>query len=301
MTWSTVNTEVGRFVEYRYRFVNTGINTIPNDTLPAVARKEIPCPLCGELQGFGEIRREERNENGDVRHTTMPCDCGLYKTFWRELSKALPAHERQVRLRELRVSEKSQLPFHVQEKVIATLQASPDASYAFFGPAGTSKTTYTAALFREALWQQIKARWYQHQDRSSACNWERHPVDGIWRVSAKTLMDEFVAEATSKDALDGKPISPVVNRAKIVSATGSGYRPRLFLEEVDKVKYTEFKANALFEIIDAIYENEGQLVVNSNLPLARFAGLFDEEMGPAIIRRIGELCHNTVIDFFRAQ
>lgn len=131
--------------------------------------------------------------------------------------------------------------------------------------------------------------------------WNRgdYRMECVWRVSAKTLLDEFVAESISKEAENGKPIEPRVNRNKIIRATKAGYRPCLFLEEIDKVRYSAFKVNALFEVIDAIYENNGQLVLNTNLPLGKFAIVFGDESGPALARRITEVCK--VYDLFPGE
>jgi hypothetical protein len=62
----------------------------------------------------------------------------------------------------------------------------------------------------------------------------------------------------------------------------------LFLEEIDKIAYQKFKTDTLFELVDAMYENNGQLVFNTNLTLAEFEAQFHPPNGPAFTRRIGE-------------
>jgi hypothetical protein len=49
-------------------------------------------------------------------------------------------------------------------------------------------------------------------------------------------------------------------------------------------------------LIDAIYENKGQLVFNTNMTVAKFGELFGPETGPAIVRRVGEMCK--IYNFF---
>jgi hypothetical protein len=290
MTWTIVNTATG----CRNNFVDTGVANIPADIANAVGRGEIRCPICNRDNDFVSfnIRREFRNENGEKRYEEGLCECELRREFWRKFCNAVPTHDRHINLKVLDSSDKSKLPRQVQEKVIGDLKANPDASYAFFGPAGTSKSTYTVALFSHALFKHMQNTW-----NIPIPLWllnQQVAADCVWRVSAKALLEDFVAEATG----DGHP---VVNRAKIVKARRSGYKPCLFIEEIDKVRYSDFKTNAIFELFDAIYENEGQLVFNSNLPLPKFEALFGEEVGPAMVRRIGEMCVGTVYDFFDAQ
>ena len=285
MTWTIVSTEIRKTESGVTNFVDTGLINVPADKAKAVARKEIPCPICGEREDYGRsIRWKLSNEKGETRYDYKPCVCGKLKYLWQERVRAIPPHDRDLTLGGLAPSEKSQLPIEVQKEVIAELKANPSGSYAFIGPAGTSKTSFCVALYVQALYTHI---------------WNNWPVlicDCIWRVSAKTLLDDFVAEATSKEEKNGKRIVPAVNRAKIAKASDAGFKPRLFLEEIDKVRYTEFKINALFEVLDAIYEYNGQLVLNTNLPIPKFSALFGDEAGPAIVRRIGEVCK--VINFF---
>jgi DNA replication protein DnaC len=60
----------------------------------------------------------------------------------------------------------------------------------------------------------------------------------------------------------------------------------LFLEEIDKVKLTDSRVGNLFEVVDALYENMGQLVINSNLTPEEFQSQFGSEFA----RRISEMC-----------
>jgi hypothetical protein len=42
---------------------------------------------------------------------------------------------------------------------------------------------------------------------------------------------------------------------------------------MDKTTLTKFKLDSLFEVIDAIYENNGQLVLNTNMTMGEFEAL----------------------------
>ncbi|MDP9159244.1 MAG: hypothetical protein M3O09_03320 [Acidobacteriota bacterium] len=233
-----------------------------NDEELLIAQNKLLCPAC----------------NGRKTHHVpdglSQCHCAHLLRWWGEFSKNVPPHDLFVDLATLQPNDKSRLPAERQQKIIVDLRKDPLKSYAFFGPAGTSKTTFSVGLYRIAL---------------------HYSPYHTWRISAKTLMDEYVTEATTRES-NGKPPKPTVNRAKIACAATSGKVPRLFLEEIDKVKLTEFKINSLFEIFDAMYENQGQLVFNTNMTIAKFGEYFGPETGPAMVRRVGEMCE--IYDFY---
>jgi hypothetical protein len=120
-------------------------------------------------------------------------------------------------------------------------------------------------------------------------NFHDHLDDGtyVWRITAKDLLEQF-----RRYECGSTNTQPLVSRRRINSAVKEGRIPHLFLEEIDKVKGTDFKLNSLFEVIDALYEQEGQLVLNSNLTPQEFSIAF----GSDIERRIAEMC--TVVDLF---
>jgi hypothetical protein len=192
----------------------------------------------------------------------------------------------------LQPSEKSMLSQATQLELIKELRANPDASYAFFGPAGTSKTTYALALYKQVLFQIRKGKFLG----TAPDSWD--PDSYCWRITAKQLLEQHHDYATNRsrtnengDFIAGAK-KPLVTRDKIDRAVEKGWRPRLFLEELDKVKSTQFRLDTLFEIVDGLYEQKGQLVINSNMTLAEFSAAF----GSAFERRIAEMC--SVKDFF---
>lgn len=114
-----------------------------------------------------------------------------------------------------------------------------------------------------------------------------------WRISAKQLLEEIHDYSVNRNRYDeegnfvsGAPM-PTVTREKILKAVKLGFRPRLFLEEIDKIKGTETRFNNLFEIVDTLYEAQGQLVLNTNMTMAEFSAAY----GAAFERRIAEMCN----------
>ena len=259
------------------------------ETVDAVANRKMACPTCHDR---GEYRR--KTKDGDSAETIF-CACGKVQLIQYIAEQKIAVHDRFVRLAGLVPSERSQLSPERQTEVLAELRAKPQHSYAFFGPAGTSKTTFCVALYRERA-----VRWvnscrvlplvgdYGVQRAKSYL--KDYP---IYRVSAKKLLEDFHKESLGDVDEHGQKVHPVVNGEKLARA---GEQGALFLEEIDKVHFTEFKINALFELFDACYEHGVQLVFNTNLTLEKFAAQFGPETGPAIFRRVAETC--TVYDFF---
>lgn len=234
------------------------------EQLQAIIRKEQPCPKCSGKGGY------TFTPEGSNRVCWSDCECVILQLWWEKFSSAIGRHDQFANLKTLAPSPKSNLPVVSQEKIIAALRANPGDSYTFFGPAGTSKSTFCAALYREAL---------------------KKSLHSTWHVSAHTLMEEFHADSMGKESEDGRRApAPTVTIQKIKSAVSKGQTPRLFIEEIDKVKWSDFKTNHIFRIIDGIYQAKGQLVINTNLTPEQFEAMFSPECGPAISRRVLEMC-----------
>jgi hypothetical protein len=118
-------------------------------------------------------------------------------------------------------------------------------------------------------------------------------------VGAKALLDEhanYAMHRYDKDK-DGTAVleEPSVTAEKIVKVTKGGVKYRLVLEEIDKVKETESRRSTLFDIINTLHEQEGMLVINSNLTFDEFQARFGEDFA----WRIGKLC--TVVNLFEKK
>ena len=99
-----------------------------------------------------------------------------------------------------------------------------------------------------------------------------------------------------RSQIDKEAPEPDVTRRRIEVAVANRRNPILVLEEFDKVKMSEFKADAIFDVIDALYEAKGQLVLTTNLTMTEYEGLFHGDpslrvTGEALTRRIRELCN----------
>lgn len=91
--------------------------------------------------------------------------------------------------------------------------------------------------------------------------------------------------------MGGAP-EPAVTTRRIRDFAHKHQKVHLFLEEIDKVELTKARRDILFEIVNAVYDEEGQLVINTNLTKEEFADVY----GAEFVRRIKEMC--TVIDLF---
>jgi hypothetical protein len=265
----------------------------------AVARNESLCPRCN---GNGEWHppKERGLTTGAFRcGNTSRCLCVPKQVFWRHLTNNVPPRYQKLALQNLKPSETSRLSIERQQQLYDTLRSKPNDSYAFFGPVGTSKTTVTTSLYRHQLARYIENAW-KASHHVSAFKYSMAQASRIplWRIDAKTLLLQHHDFAINRpvtnaegEELGGAP-EPTVTRHRIERFTKSGEKVHLFLEEIDKVELTKARRDTLFDVVNAVYEHEGQLVINTNLTKDEFQDMY----GAEFVRRIKEVC--TVIDLF---
>lgn len=225
------------------------------------------CEKCGDT-GYLFV------ENGHYR-SVKPCTC-LIERDRRQRIERIGRRDRWATLARLQAcADPSRLfiPADLQAQVIAQLRHRPDDSYAFFGPSGAAKTTYLAALYRHAVETQRRGCFYvQMVDL----------VRGMRDVELGNCEAAYLTREAIRDAAD------------------NGLRPRVFLDEFDKVNQSDFTRNAVHALIDELYRIGGsdssgaQLVIATNLDRREFAAAW----GASLLRRVQSLC--AMVDFFEA-
>lgn len=246
---------------------------------------------CG---GTGYIAYWEREETtGARRKMAGGCFCSQLKHRRSILEKILPGKYVECNFWTMEPSPVSKLPIETQRRVIDGFRKNPDISVIMYGKPGTSKTTYACALIRRA----VERDWNYFWMGGGPCYWNREAW--IWRVNYDTLMAQYLRQQGSREAPE-----PDVTPERIKAAYDKGKRFALCVEEVDKAKLTEHRANKLFDIIDTLYNCKGQLILTTNLTREQFEAFLTKTdndginvTGGAILRRIDEMCQT--IDFFK--
>jgi len=152
-----------------------------------------------------------------------------------------------------------------QSKALLEMGNSPTESYFLYGKYGTGKT-HIAALLYEVLAYWKLARGY------------------VW-IPEVELKEDF-RKATVEDGYFPKISVARINRGSIKS---------LFIDDMGKVKPSDFYRQELYGIIDTIYRQNRQLVITSNYSLAQLS--HPKELGVGICRRIQDVCKENIIQF----
>jgi len=216
-----------------------------------------------------------RSVEVDGVHRVTTCQCALERARQRKLDR-IPPRYRLACLESLSphpdLERWGAVP-ELQARAIALLKKNPDDSYAFFGPTGTGKTTYLYALYQHAIQTQLRA---------------------CWCVQMPRLVSDLRALEFGTEG------EPCLCRRMIQDAQEENLRPRIFVDEFDKVNVTDFALNSVGELVDTIYNFSGQdgkgvqFVMATNLNRQEFVSVW----GNHILRRIEETAR--VVDFFEA-
>jgi hypothetical protein len=222
---------------------------------------KVPCPVCKS------------------DHCPVAGNVDVFQNeFGYHLSMAdIPEKYAWVRLAQLKASEMSRLPILQQTALYDELRAKPTSGWAFFSPAGYSKTTCSIALYRRAIVENLHRSWELYSDRSWLAAQKLH----VWRKSVPDLFAQIFARYDDKTAPQ-----PDITVEKIQAAKNEGFTPRVFLEEIDKQKITEHTAHQMFRLVDALDRHVCQIVLDSNLSTQQFLDMY----GEPIARRIKENC-----------
>jgi hypothetical protein len=200
-----------------------------------------------EEQAAVTARKREREL--EVQRQTMRQEI---EKIWR---LKVPERYQSVRLKSLTPSPKSHMPEDKQKVIIGSMQKAPAAGYAFLSPQGWSKSTFLYALYRRAL------------------------VDNAWDVAMNPIASRGlhpVAFYEAKELMDriqqwkiGEADAPMVTAKKIERLkVDHGITTHLFLDEFEKVKKSEFRMAEMYDIINACYKHNAQLVIAGNMTKA---------------------------------
>lgn len=248
--------------------------SLPEAVGVAIGERKTVCPLCkGNLE---VIRLHRGMVTGLEVRRTLRCICPKYIAFARAW-KDVPSRFRSVTLSELEATNRQGISLERQAEIIALMQAHPADSYFLFGEAGTGKTHFATALYHDAVWRAVEAQ-YRRGDVYTS----------VWRVTASVLLNQHVEwERGNKDDETSLVSRPTITEQLIQSAARNGYRPCLFIDEIDKFVPSEFKLSRLGEIIDAVYAAEGQIVATSNKSIDTLMAKWGTDEALTILRRIG--------------
>ncbi len=255
----------------------------------AVASGHTVCPVCN---GCGQVHVTQRSEyNGAWRSFYPSCHCKVLRGIWKLASNAIPARYSFANIWTLKPHESNHLSMAQQQSELDFIRDHMDDGFFLAGEPGTGKTTVAYALLRRAYERNIPIFGDTYMNPWGKSLW-------LWRVNFDTLMRQYQEQATQNDAPE-----PDVTVSRIEAASKKGRRPTLVIEEIDKGRQTEFRANKLFALVDALYNANGQLIITTNLSLAGFDAMFskgDNESvrvaGDALMRRILEMTH--IRDYF---
>lgn len=201
----------------------------------------------------------------------------------------IPPHFQFIRWDSVGPSADCEMPMANQMEVWSDIKANPEHGHAFLGPSAWGKTVMEIALYRYIL--------EHHKDLISVSrinpqfSGKASYVSGtaIVRTTAKRLMEAFRSWEV------GDTGAPIITPQTIERFHSVGIRTYLFLGEFEKMRSSEFKREIIFEILDALRDFNGYLVLTGNL---NAADLDDEEKYPlGSKKRISQLCK--VHDFWK--
>ena len=258
------------------KWIGDPARVIPSESFEAIGLGQKQCPVC---RGSARYLYRKRGETTGIELTyQLTCSCLILKTYYREIAK-IPKKFRHVRLDTLAPSPLSRMSLTKQAELIELLKENPEGSYLFWGDSQAGKTHMTTALYQHRLWS-----WASASLQLRDCP--------IWRVNTGVLLDQWVRRSTDEEA----PL-PDVREFQIRNRAREGEKPCLILDELERFKPSEFKLNKLFELVNTIYEVEGQVIATCNASPEELTAAWGTTYGDTILRRIGQSPDGITVHF----
>jgi hypothetical protein len=184
-------------------------------------------------------------------------------------------------------STKSRLSLEEQAKLYKEITQDKkwNEGWAFFSPAGYGKTTVSWLLYKYAIRENLQHALWTGQSEHALfwCRDHGYTPCYCWHI----VLPEYLAQIQASWT-DDTVERPKLIFDKFAKAKEQAFRPRLFLEEIDKIKEgSEWANNILFTLFNAVDKHKAQLVFDTNLSKQQFMNRF----GEPITRRVKENCN----------
>lgn len=188
------------------------------------------------------------------------CQCRIVRQRKRLLD-AIPARFADVRLDAIKPDTRRHAR---QAAAIESVRANRDGCLFLAGQPNTGKSMLMWALYRDRI-----------------------EAGGV-RVVCATLSEiiEEYRQVFQSLKLDERPHLP---RLTVEALTEPGVKYAVFLDDIDKANVTDYVAEQVYRIVNAVYERGHQLVVTTNKSPSALAEQYsrrDESRGEPIIRRM---------------
>jgi hypothetical protein len=217
------------------------------------------CPKCNDIQLIQVPPKEPLPPGASV--PVRFCECRAERKQQRVIERYVPEMWRGLRVKDLQPSVllDRQFPVWQQREVIQSLMLNPLSSHSFFGHSGTGKSRFLHCLLQEAV----------------------HAGHDVFFSKMYALLkairdNEFgrLPEERWHEMIDADDLRQRTSQKPLF----------IFIDEIDKIPFTDDAYLKLFELIDTIYENTGSsvLTICSNLSIKSFTEIW----GEALTRRI---------------
>lgn len=231
-----------------------------NVSLSSESDPKFDCGICDD-RGYEIVKQEF---NGRMYEAKKDCVCYLEKVRRKRLS-VIPPKFANLCLAQIQPDE-SVHP--LQKSFVPVLKTSPSDNFFLAGRFGTGKTLMMWMLYREAV---------MNDKRVVAC-------------TLTELLNEY--KVFIQASISGGEL--VYPRLSSGDLRQNHTRFSIFLDDIDKAKPTEYVAEQFFELADAIYAFNHQIVITTNLTAVKLIEHFeraDERYGGAIVRRLMDNAH----------